>query len=583
MTGQTISLTGKKWRVRTSTTDGAAERLDGHTGIHPLVASILHSRGSGDTAAMLDFLSDPSAENLYDPFLLKGMDRAVERLLGARVGGEKILVHGDYDVDGVTAAVLTKRALDLTGFREVTCFIPHRINDGYGLGPSAVELATAEGCGLLIAVDCGTNDLEAVNQLKSAGIDVLILDHHLPGPVLPDACALVNPSQTDCGYPFKDLCSAGLAFKLAQALHQRLDLHFNAAAYASMAALGTVADLVPLLDENRLLVRLGLDHLRRPSNPGMRELLRVSGVEEGRAPTASQVGFRLAPRINAAGRLDAASTAARLFLTADTDEAGQIARQLDLLNSRRQHQERELVEQLGRLVSEIPDLGQRRILVLDGEEWPRGVIGIAASRMVETHHRPAVVISCRDGVGHGSCRSVPGFNITTALDRVGGRILDRFGGHAMAAGFTLAADKIGLLREKLSDYCSGELDPDLLVPRAMADIVAEPSELDRPLLDQLNRLEPFGMGNPRPVFLVRGLQLAGEPKVLKGQHLKIDLHGGGMTIEAIWWRAGHLVPALAGCTAAVDLLARLELNRWGGRDYVRLNVDDIRPATAPVG
>ncbi len=581
MTGQTISLTGKRWVLRTAAGDLTAG-LARNTGVHPLVAAILHARGCVGEAAILDFLAAPSAKQLYDPWLLKGMDRAVDRLLEARDSGEKILVHGDYDVDGVTAAVLTKRTLDLNGFRQVGCIIPHRIDDGYGLGLAAAERAMAQDCGLLIAVDCGTNDLEAVKQLKSGGIDVLILDHHLPGPALPEAYALVNPLQMGCGYPFKELCSAGLAFKLAQALHQRLNRPFNAAAYGSMAALGTVADLVPLRDENRLLVQLGLDHLRRPANPGMRELLRVSGVEEGQAPTAGQIGFRLAPRINAAGRLDTAETAARLFLTADSEEAGQIARQLDLLNSRRQHQEGELVELLGRLVSENPELGHEPILVLDGEGWPRGVIGIAASRLVETHHRPAVVISCSDGVGHGSCRSVPGFNITTALYRAGGDVLDRFGGHAMAAGFTVAADKISLLRQKLSEYCREKLDPEVLVPKVTADIVVDPADLDRPLLEQLNRMEPCGMGNPRPVLLVRGLQLVGEPKLLTGRHLKLEVRGGGQTMEAIWWRAGHMQPVLAGGSASMDLLAKLELNRWGGRDYVRLNIADIRPATGQI-
>lgn len=575
---QTLSLTGKTWKVRLEgQLDGAVAGLARNTGLHPLAAAILLARGYDTTEAIRGFIADPTDEQFHDPMQLQGMDLTVERLLRAREDGEKILVHGDYDVDGVTAAVLITRSLQLTGFENVHCFIPHRIDDGYGLGRTAAERAAVQGCSLLLAVDCGTSDLDSVNRLNAAGVDVLILDHHLPGPELPNATALVNPKQPDCPYPFKDLCSAGLAFKLSLALHLRLQRPFNAAAYASMAALGTVADLVPLVDENRLLVRLGLDHLRQPKNPGMRELLQVSGVDPGRAPSAGQVGFRVAPRINAAGRLASADLAAQLFLTADPGKARQIARQLDLLNTRRQSQERELVESLHRLVKASPEMLKDRILVLDGESWPRGVIGIAASRLVESYHRPVVVISRDGGVGHGSCRSVPGFNITAALGMTAENVLDRFGGHAMAAGFSLDAANIPRLRQCLVDHCRRELEEQLMVPRSSADIEVGPLDLDRPLLDSLSSLEPFGMGNPRPVFLVRDLHLSADPVMLKDQHLKLQMGGGERTIEAIWWRSGHLLDQLTGCGRSIDVLGKLELNRWGGRETLRLNVSDIRP------
>jgi len=575
---QARSLTGKTWKVRiTGLIDGAVEELAREMALHPLAAAILLARGYDTAEAIRGFITAPSPEQFPDPLQLRGMEQTVQRLLRAREDREKILVHGDYDVDGITAAVLVTRTLQLNGFESVRCFIPHRIDDGYGLGRSAAELAAKEGSSLLLAVDCGTSDLAAVHRLNAAGVDVLILDHHLPGPQLPEAAALVNPKQPDCTYPFKDLCSVGLAFKLAQALHLRLRRPFNAAAYASMAALGTVADLVPLVDENRLLVRLGLEHLRQPANPGMRELLRISDVEEGLAPTAGQVGFRMAPRINAAGRLASADLAAQLFLTTDPDQARQIARQLDLLNTRRQSQERDLVEQLNRQVQSSPEMLEERILVLDGEAWPRGVIGIAAARLVEAFHRPAVVIASDGSVGHGSCRSVRGFNITAALGATAENVLDRFGGHAMAAGFSLDAARIPQLRRRLFEYCRSELDETLLVPRASADIEVDPADLQRSLLDSLSLLEPYGMGNPRPVFLVRDLQLSGEPVSLKGQHLKLQLRSGDRTIEAIWWRSGHLREQLSGCGRSIDVLGKLELNRWGGRETLRLNISDIRP------
>jgi single-stranded-DNA-specific exonuclease len=570
------SITGKTWTVKTAPGEGKAEQLARNTGVHPLVASILQARGYLSEAAILDFLAEPLPGDLHDPWFLAGMELAVERLLRARDRKEKIIVHGDYDVDGVTAAVLTKRALDLAGFPDVDIFIPHRIDDGYGLTPATARRVAGEGYHLLIAVDCGTSDIDAVQLLNDGGVDVLILDHHQVGSSLPAAVAMINPRQPGCGYPFKDLCSAGLAFKLSQALHLRLGRPFNAAAYASMAALGTIADLVPLRDENRLLVRLGLPHLSRPASPGIRELLQVSGVEEGRAPSAGQVGFHLGPRINAAGRLDSAELAARLFLTGDDEEARQIAHQLDLLNSRRQHQESELVEQLLSEVEATPDMLEERILVMAGQGWPRGVIGIAASRLVETFNRPAVVVSLDDHQGHGSCRSVKGFNITSALEEAAGSILLRFGGHAMAAGLTLETGKVAQFRAALHEYCRRELDPALLVPRASADIEADPSLLERSLLEQLDSMEPFGMGNPRPVFLVRGLRLDGPPVRLKEKHMKMKLRGGGQTIEAIWWRAGHLLPALLSCGDTLDVLGKLELNRWGGRETVRLNISDIR-------
>ncbi len=576
MCDQTLSLTGKLWQVRTTAGSGDAALLARGTGLHPLLASILQARGFLTEASILDVLAEPLPGDLYDPWFLAGMERAVQRLLRARETGERILVHGDYDVDGVTAAVLTKRSLDLTGFINVSIFIPHRIDDGYGLTSTTARRAVEEGYGLLIAVDCGTSDIEAVRLLNESGVDVLILDHHLPGSELPAAHAMVNPKQQGCDYPFKELCSAGLAFKLSQALHLSLGRRFNAAAYASMAALGTVADLVPLRDENRLLVRLGLPHLSLPASPGMRELLRVSGIEDGQAPTAGQVAFHLGPRINAAGRLGSAELAARLFLTSDDDEARQIARQLDLLNSRRRHQESELVELLLSRVESAPRMLEERILVLDGAGWPRGVIGIAASRLVETFGRPAVVISHDGEEAHGSCRSVSGFNITAALEQAGGGILRRFGGHAMAAGLSLETGKVDQLRDSLYRHCRRELDHDLLVPRARADVEASLDQLDRQLLDQLERLEPFGMGNPRPLFLVRGLQLDGAPVPLKGKHLKMMLRGGGLTMEAVWWRSGNM---RLDSTGTVDVLGRLELNRWGGRETVRLSIADIRQST----
>lgn len=573
------SFTGKTWQVRSRSGTADAERLARTTGVHPLVASILMARGYLSEAAVLDFLSTPAPGDLFDPLLLHGMERAVERLLQARTSGEKVMVHGDYDVDGVTAAVLVNRTLDLNGFANTHCFIPHRITDGYGLTRATAERVAGEGYGLLVAVDCGTSDTEAVERLNAGGVDVLILDHHLPGPSLPAALAMINPRQPDCDYPFKDLCSAGLAFKLSQALHQRLGRPFNAPAYASMAALGTVADLVPLRGENRSLVQLGLPYLEQPANPGMRELLRVSGIEDGQAPSAGQVGFRLGPRINAAGRLGAAEQAARLFLTTVGSEARQIARQLDLLNSRRQHQEGELVDLLCAMVAQAPALLEQRILVLDGKGWPRGVIGIAASRLVETFNRPAVVISLDGAEGHGSCRSVTGFNITEALEAAGETLLSRYGGHAMAAGLTIPAHKVEQFRLNLFDHCRRTLDPDLLEPRAVADIEVHPSQLDRPLLEQLERLEPFGMGNSRPVLLVRGLQLAGEPVLLKDKHLKLELQGGGRSFEALWWRSAPQLSRLQESTGDLDVLVKMELNRWGGRETVRLNIVDLRNAT----
>jgi single-stranded-DNA-specific exonuclease len=576
------SISGRQWQVRPPADDGDCRRLAEAAGVHPLVASILLARGEVTARQVAGMVAPPAPGDLHDPFALAGMDQAVDRLLRAREAGERILVHGDYDVDGITSAVLVKRSLDLTAFADTDIFIPHRIDDGYGLNPSVARRCTDAGRTLLVAVDCGTSDLQAIDVLNRAGVDTVILDHHLPGPELPDAVALVNPKRADCRYPWAELCSAGLAFKLAQALHHRLDRPFNAAAWASMAALGTVADLVPLRDENRLIVRLGLEHLRHPVNPGMRALLTVSGVEQGQAPGAGQVGFRLGPRINAAGRLDSGQVAARLFLTGDRTEAESIAHQLDLLNGRRQHQESELVSSIARLVESSPEWLDQRILVVDGEDWPRGVIGIAASRLVETWHRPSAVISSSAGVGHGSCRSVTGFNITAALEAVADGLLDRFGGHAMAAGFSLPAERIPALRRALEAYCRDHLDPELLIPRTIADVEADPGDLDRALCDQLARLEPFGVGNPKPLLLVRGLALAAEPDLLRGGHLKLRLRAGERELEAIWWRSAEWLPGIRDCANGIDILGRLELNRWGGRETVRLSVADARPAANPI-
>jgi single-stranded-DNA-specific exonuclease len=503
------------------------------------LARLLLMRGIDDADSASRFLA-PSLTHLHSPYLLTGMKTAVDRLAAAIERKEGILIYGDYDVDGTTAIVILKTAIELCG-GSADFHVPHRIKEGYDLRGDRIEQAAAEGIRLIISVDTGIRAFAAAETARRLGVDLIVTDHHLPGPNgMPKAFAVLNPNQPGCEYPDKTLCGAGVAFKLAQALMERRipdrDQARLLSSFLKIVAIATVADAVPLTGENRVFAKLGLDALQKAVNPGLKALLEVSQLG-GRPLTSGEVAFRIAPRINAAGRMDVARDVIDLFSTKDAQHAGEIARKLDALNSARQKEEREILESIKLRFEEEPALHDAYCAVIDGDGWHRGVIGITATRVVEQYGRPALVVS-RDGdEAHGSGRSIAAFHLLDALESCA-PLFTRFGGHAHAAGFSMPSEYIPRLRAHLDAYARERLTLADFEPVLKFDAELPLEHVTPELFHLLERLQPFGVGNPEPVFAAFGARLIGVPRVLKEKHVKLKLGGGknGITYSALGWR-----------------------------------------------
>jgi single-stranded-DNA-specific exonuclease len=488
-----------------------------------VLAKLLVLRGIEAPESATAFLS-PSIDQLHSPYLLTGMKAAIERLDAAIERKEGILIYGDYDVDGTTAVVILKTAIELCG-GEADFHVPHRIREGYDLRGDVIEAAAAGGIRLVISVDAGTRAFAAAESARRAGIDLIITDHHLPGPDgLPHALAVVNPNQTGCDYPCKSLCGAGIAFKLAQALLQKRLSHRDQKAlllsFMKVAAIATIADCVPLHGENRVIASLGLNALRSAVNPGLKALLEVSRLG-GKPLSSGEVAFRIAPRINAAGRMDIARDVIDLFSTKDAARAKAIADRLDKLNSERQEEERRIVDAIEQRIGEDPVLREAYCMVVDGDGWHRGVIGITATRVVERYGRPALVVS-RDGEdAHGSGRSIPAFHLLQALESCP-ELFSRFGGHAHAVGFSLPSSHVTQLRQSLDAYARARLTLEDFVPAVNIDARLPIEAITPEFIEALGKLEPFGTGNPEPLFSATA-RLAEPPRVVKDKHVQLKL------------------------------------------------------------
>src|SRR4051795_9303186 len=449
--------------------DAAAGTLAASLKISPVVARLLCQRGLSDPERADRFLN-PSLAHLHDPMLLTDMGPAVERIMAALARREKIAIHGDYDVDGVTSTVILRRALELLG-GDVMHFIPERLKDGYGLQPVAIERLHAAGVALVISVDCGIRGADAGRRARELGVDLIITDHHEPDPELPPALAVINPKRTDCRYPDKYLAGVGVALKLVQALCSRAGREKLMPGFIKVAAIGTLADVVPLVGENRVIAKLGLELLTKgPHKVGLRALIDVCGLT-GKTIDSYHIGFMLAPRVNAAGRMSTPDIAARLFLADDetlAEEVRALAVQLDAENVKRQEEEAEILAQAKKIVQTDPEVGARSVLVVGGEGWHRGVIGIVASKLVDAFHRPAIVLSIDGQVAHGSCRSISRFDMLAALER-SAHLLVRFGGHKQAAGLTMDAGRIRELRASVNAVADETLGPEDLMPRLRID------------------------------------------------------------------------------------------------------------------
>ncbi len=569
----------RKWD-RLDCDEGAATRLADALQLPPVVARLLCQRGFADPADAFRFLH-PALDQLHDPMRLADMGVAVDRIQAAVARRERIAIHGDYDVDGITSTVILRRALEMLG-ADVRHFIPERLKDGYGLQPAAIERLAADGVRLVISVDCGIRGADAARRATELGVDLIITDHHEPDTDLPPALAVINPKRHDCTYPDKYLAGVGVALKLVQALCRKAGREQLFGGFVKVAAIGTLADVVPLVGENRVIARLGLDALSKgPHKVGLRSLLDVSGLS-GKAIDSYHVGFMLAPRINAAGRMSTPDIATRLLLASDealADEVRALAQQLDGENVRRQEEEAEILAAAKKIVQTDPEVGARSVLVVAAEGWHRGVIGIVASKLVDAFYRPAIVMSIEDGVAHGSCRSIPRFDMLGALERCA-HFFQRFGGHKQAAGLTMDAARIREFRLAVNDVADETLGPEDLMPRLRIDDDLVFRGITGSVAAGIASLAPFGAGNPRPVFATRKVEIVDGPRKLKERHLKMSLRQEGRIFRAVAWRSAEQHDYLTEHKEAIDVAFSLEQNEFNGETYVELNLADMRRSEA---
>lgn len=561
----------KRWTIRKHDAD-AINRLAREIGVTPLVAALLISRGH-DTAEKASTFLNPCRDHLHDPYLLKGMREAVHRIQRAIAAKEKILIWGDYDVDGTTGTVLLRKALCILGSDSVF-HVPNRFTEGYGINIPALEQAQKDGVSLVISVDCGIRSFEPLEWARDNGLDVIVTDHHLADEVRgnPPAVAVVNPNQSGCPYPDKNLAGVGVAFKLAHALLREAALEHEVPQFLKIAAIGTVADVMKLTGENRAIVALGLIDLPRTESWGLKALMEVSDCRSDM--TSYHIGFRIGPRINAAGRMDVAKHVIELFEASDFSTARQLAGLLDSRNRERQQVQQKITDLA---LLETDGLGDRRFVVVAGEGWHQGVIGLAASRIAEKLHRPTIVLSIKDSIGHGSARSIPGFHLLNALDTCAD-LFDQYGGHAAAAGMKIRQDNIPALLDRLNAHAASILSEDDLVPELRIDALVTTQTLNLDLVRQLSAFEPFGAGNPKPIFLTRGLAIRDEPYVMKDKHLKMKLFDAdGRGFEAVWWDG---VERSKGQTlkpnTRIELAYVPEANIWQGNARLQLVVEDLR-------
>ena len=562
-----------RWNLRPSGPAGSRAELE-RAGLPPLCAAVLCARGVDTAPAASAFLAH-GPNLLHDPFLLRDMEKAVERISRAIREQETVAVYGDYDVDGITATCLLTQFLRTLG-GQVVSYIPDRTEEGYGLNNHAIDALARQGVTLIVTVDCGITAAQEVEYARALGVDVVITDHHQCKEVLPQAVAVVDPRRPDCSYPFPDLAGVGVALKLALALTAPAQRPQVLLDYSELAAIGTVADVMLLQGENRALVHLGLERLADCSRPGLQALLREAGCPRGQVPTTVTIGYGLAPRINAAGRMEQAGTALELLLTQDPQRGTELAQELCQLNRLRQAIELEIFQHCDQLLTHTPALSAP-VIVLAGEGWHQGVIGIVASRLAEKYACPAFMISLDGDKGKGSCRSFGGFNLFGALERCA-PLLDSYGGHELAAGFSIRRDNIPAFRAALCQLVEefaghqpmeSSLDVDCEIPHC--------SLLSTQDVESLSLLEPFGSGNPKPVFLLRSVCVLSHTDVGGGRHLKLKLRRDGVAMDAIFFSANTAACGIEN-GQRLDIAFTLQINQFRGNRTVQLQLCDLRPA-----
>jgi single-stranded-DNA-specific exonuclease len=561
----------KRWKTHEHDKE-RCRKFGDELGVSPLIAALLIARGYDDADKANRFLN-PVYEDLHDPMLLMGMERAVERVLKAVDNNEKILIWGDYDVDGTTGTVVLRKALEILG-AETGYHVPHRFKEGYGVNQPELEKAKNNGFSLVISVDCGITSFEAVDWATKNDLDFIVTDHHLAkAKGIPNAYAVVNPNQPGCEYPDKHLAGVGVAFKLAHAILRERGKENLVPFFLKVVAIGTIADVMKLTGENRSIVAIGLKDLPNTVNHGLKALMEVAECRS--EMTSYHIGYRIAPRINAAGRMDAARHVVELL---EADEFGRARELAEYLNNRNLERQKVQLEITERAIAESETMGDQRFVVIAGEGWHRGVIGLAASRIAEKLHRPAIVLCIEEDMAYGSARSIGEFHLLNALDSCGD-LFEQFGGHAVAAGMTMKKENIEAVRKGLNKYADEHLTDEELIPVIKIHAPVRAGSLSLELVQELKQLEPFGQGNPKPVFSTPGLKLLSEPWIMKEKHLKLQLGGpGGKRFEAVWWDGVEKSEGLDLTEGKVFELAHtLEANTWQGNTRLQLVVADVRP------
>lgn len=565
----------RHWIILSSDSPEMVEHLSKELNLPKIIISLLFQRGYKTKEAIENFLN-PSLKNLHNPFTLPDLEKAVERVTRAVRKNERILVYGDYDVDGITGTALLVRTLKGLG-ADVGFYIPIREREGYGLSVQGLSYAREQNISLIITVDCGTTNFKEIDWAKESGIDIIVCDHHEPKEELPSAYALINPKRQDSQYPFSELAGVGVAFKFAWALlkeSQKDNAKEELIENLDLVALGTVADIAPLIDENRILVKFGLKSLPRTAKIGLQELLKITGLKGEITPY--HIGFILGPRINASGRISEARKGAQLLLTEDKEEAQALAQELDILNQTRQAIEEEHLKE-ATLAAERIDLSKNKILVLANKNWHEGVIGIVASKIVEQFYRPTILIAVKENLGKGSGRSIPGFHLYNALKTCASQLL-RFGGHKYAAGLEISPENIERFNESINSYAEANTTSDIFESKLFIDTTASLYEINKNLLSDLEKFEPFGTENPLPTFATFGLEVVGLPRVVGKEHLRFKVREKKeLVMEAIaFGRHEDILKLVPGKENHIDIAYEFNEHTFAGKTKIQLKVRDLK-------
>ena len=561
----------KKW-VAYNKSYELTEQLKSTFNISEMLARTLINRGIDDIEKAERFIK-ADINDLHDAFLMTDMEKAIDRILVAIEENEKICIYGDYDVDGITSTALCVNILRKLE-ADVMYYIPIRADEGYGLNHEAIDYIAEQGVNLIITVDCGIRSVDVVEKVNESGMNIIITDHHECGEILPDAYAVINPHRQDSNYPFNELAGVGVAFKLMQAVTESIGYRELLYDVLDLAAVGTIADVVPLLDENRIIVKNGLEKLMTTENVGLKALIDICDLKDKQI-SSYNIAFIIAPRINAAGRLADAGRCVELLITEDEALAYTIAKELEVENKERQRIEADILEQAIAKVIADKDLESKKIIVLDEQNWHPGVIGIVASRIVEQFSKPTIMIGRDQEIGKGSGRSMSGFNLYEAMNKCS-ELFEKFGGHEMAAGLTIKACNIDAFRKKINEIAVEMLQGKELLPELLVDYKLEPADINLQTAKQLKDLEPFGMGNPNPNFVCRNMQVIDKKLVgANNKHLSLNLYDGNNNVKAIAFNMGNLFNLLSS-NNKIDIICCMDINLWNNNETVQLVIKDIK-------